>query len=198
MARFSGFTTGSSIFITSSPGSTTPFAIGGRLCPLLTADVKRYFAGHRLEMRPVARARSRHFGSRRLGRRARQLEAYYLNPFLPFYWEQLNADRDDNPLWSFDASYLIPRGPLLYGEFLIDDFQIDFKSEPHQVGWLLGFNWSRPAGLRNSYVTFDWTHIEPGVYGQPQPYNRYINHRVVMGSDIGNDAERVYRAGAST
>jgi hypothetical protein len=153
-------------------------------------EVKRYLAGHRLELRPT---RSLQVGLSEIviwGGPYRQLEAYYLNPFLPYYWEQLNGESDDNPLWSLDVSYVIPGGPMLCGEFLIDDFQIDFKSEAQQLGWLLGFSWSRPAGIRGSYVTFDWSHIEPTVYGQNRPYNRYLNHRVGMGSRMGPDADR--------
>jgi len=152
--------------------------------------IKRYLAGHRLEIRPSARLQLGLSEVVVWGGDHRQLEAYYVNPFLPYYWEQLNADRDDNPLWSIDASWVIPRGPMLFGEFLIDDFQIDFESEPHQIGWQLGFRWHRPAGIAGSFVGFDWTRIEPGVYGQKLPYNRYLNHRVGIGSTLGPDGER--------
>lgn len=156
------------------------------------ADIKRYFAGHRLEIRPT---KGLEIGLTEVvvwGGPGRQLEAFYLNPFLPYYWEQLNAGVDDNPLWSVDVSYLVPNGPMLYGEFLIDDFQIDFVSEPHQVGWMLGTNWARPMGVSGSFFTFDWSHIEPGVFGQNRPYNRYLNHRVGMGSVMGPDADRLF------
>lgn len=153
-------------------------------------DVKRYLSGHRLEIRPASGLEVGLSEVVVWGGPSRQLEAYYLNPFLPYYWEQLNFDTDDNPLWSMDVSWRIPGGPMTYGEFLIDDFQIDFKSEPHQVGWMLGFNWLDPFAFAGSYFTFDWTHIEPTVYGQNRPYNRYLNHRVGMGSTMGPDAER--------
>jgi hypothetical protein len=153
-------------------------------------NVKRYLSGHRLEVRPAS---SLEIGLSEVvvwGGPERQLEAYYLNPFLPYYWEQLNVDSDDNPLWSLDVSWRIPRGPMAYGELLIDDFQIDFESEPQQVGWQLGFNWLDVPLVPGSFVTADWTHIEPTVYGQNRPYNRYLNFHVGMGSDLGPDAER--------
>jgi hypothetical protein len=154
--------------------------------------VKRYFSGHRLEIRPHRRLEVGLSEVVVYGGAGRQLEGYYLNPLLPYYWEQLNVDTDDNPLWALDASYLVPGGPMLYGEFLIDDFQIDFKSEPQQVGWLLGFNWHRLLGIRGSFVTFDWTHLEPTVYRGTKPHNRYLNWGVGMGSTLGPDAERYY------
>ena len=145
MARFSYHHTyfDFSYFVT---GLDSAFAVPADDSIYSTAHVKRYFAGHRLEVRPLRGLEVAVSEVVVWGGVSRQLEAYYLNPFLPYYWEQLNADRDDNPLWSFDASYLIPGGPLLYGEFLIDDFQIDFKSEPHQVGWLLGSQLVSPGG----------------------------------------------------
>ena len=81
---------------------------------------------------------------------------------------------------------------MLYGELLIDDFQIDFTSESQQLGWMLGTNWARPMGMSGGFFTFDWSHIEPTVYGQNRPYNRYLNHRVGMGSDMGPDADRLF------
>jgi hypothetical protein len=154
--------------------------------------VRRYLAGHRLQIHPW---RTLEFGLSEVvvwGGPYRQLEAYYLNPFLPFYWEQLNGFTDDNPLWSFEVSYVFPQGPMLYGELLIDDFQIDFKSEPDQIGGLVGVNWSDFAGVQGSYLTVEWTRIQPTVYGQNRPYNRYLNHRVGIGSTLGTDADRWY------
>lgn len=155
-------------------------------------NIKRYFAGHRLEFRPASGLQIGLSEVVVWGGPGRQLEAFYLNPFLPYYWEQLNANVDDNPLWSVDMSYIIPRGPMVYGELLVDDFQIDFSSESQQLGWMLGLNWARPVGLSGSFFTFDWSHIEPTVYGQNRPYNRYLNHRIGMGSDMGPDADRLF------
>lgn len=158
----------------------------------VSASVKRYLAGHRLEVRPW---RSLELGFSEVvvwGGPYRQLEAYYLNPLLPFYWEQLNAKQDDNPLWSFDFSYLASRQVMLYGELLIDDFQIDFVSEPQQIGGMVGVNLTEPLGLEGSFVTGEWSRIQPTVFGQNRPYNRYLNRRVGMGSILGPDADRWY------
>lgn len=157
---------------------------------LTAPNVKRYLAGHRIEVRPTSNLELGLSEVVVWGGAGRQLEAFYLNPFLPYYWEQLNADVDDNPLWSLDFSWRLPRGPMLYGEWLIDDFQIDFESEAQQIGWSLGLNWAGLPPLPGSFITVDWTHIEPSVYNQALPYNRYLNHRVGMGSILGPDAER--------
>jgi hypothetical protein len=168
------------------------FASPGDSSAWVAPDVKRYMAGHRLEVRPW---RTLEVGFSEVviwGGPERQLEAFYLNPFLPFYWEQLNAGEDDNPLWSMDASYVFPGGPMLYGELLIDDFQIDFSSEPQQIGGMLGMNWADFATLSGSFLTVEWTRVQQTVFGQNRPYNRYLNHRVGMGTVLGPDADRWY------
>ena len=173
-------------------GLDDDFASAGDYLPYIAGDVKRYLAGHRLEIRPWHTLEIGFAEVVVWGGPERQLEAYYLNPFLPFYWEQLNANRDDNPLWSLDASFVVPGGPMLYGEWLIDDFQIDFESEPQQIGGMLGLNWADFAGLPGSFLTLEWTRIQQTVFGQNRPYNRYLNHRVGIGSVLGPDADRWY------
>jgi hypothetical protein len=156
----------------------------------VVSGVKRYFAGHRLTLRLW---RTLQVGLSEVivwGGERRQLEAYYLNPLLPYYWEQLNANHDDNPIWSLDVSYLPAHGLMLYGEWLIDDFQIDFVSEPHQIGGILGVNWTDPFSVPGGFLTIDWTRIQQNVYGQNKAYNRYLNHRVGIGSTLGPDADR--------
>jgi hypothetical protein len=178
-----------SYFVT---GLDSDFASPGDDSVEVAPGVKRYLAGHRLSLRPW---RTLQVGLSEVviwGGERRQLEAYYLNPFLPYYWEQLNANHDDNPIWSLDLSYLPARGLMLYGELLIDDFQIDFVSEPHQIGGILGFNWSDPFSVPGGFLTADWTRIQQNVYGQNKAYNRYLNYRVGIGSTLGPDADRWY------
>jgi hypothetical protein len=119
-----------------------------------------------------------------------------LNPFIPYYWEQINEEHDDNPLWNFEWTWNIARGWELYGELLIDDFQIDFVSEPQQVGILAGVHAAAPLGLNRTYHTLEYSRVNSTVYGQnevqnPYYYRRDANGRVIpLGSRYGPDAER--------
>lgn len=158
---------------------------------------KRYLAGHRLGVRPwkfleLAASEVIVFGGV-----DRPLEWYYLNPFIPYYWEQLNEDHDDNPLWNLEWSLNFARGWELYGEWLIDDFQIDFVSEPQQVGLLVGLHAAAPLGFARSYHTLEYSRVNTTVYGQNERENRYyyrrdLDHQVIpLGSRYGPDADRL-------
>ncbi len=157
---------------------------------------KRYLAGHRIDLRPwdfleLAAGEVIVFGGVN-----RPLEWNYLNPLTPYYWEQLNEDHDDNPLWNVEWSLRVQPGWEVYGEFLIDDFQIDFKSEPHQLGILIGAHAVAPFGMSRSYHTVEYSRVNTTVYGQNEAQNRYYYRRdmqgrvIPLGSRYGPDTDR--------
>jgi len=158
---------------------------------------RRYLAGHRIDVRPWSFLELAATEVAVFGGVNRPLEWYYLNPFLPYYWEQLNEDKDDNPLWNLEWSVMFARSWELYGEWLIDDFQIDFESEPHQLGILVGLHAAAPFGLARSYHTVEYSRVNTTVYGQNEPHNRYYYRRdmdgrvIPLGSKYGPDVDRL-------
>ena len=151
---------------------------------------KRYLSGHRINLKL-------RFGLEMgisevvlYGGENRHPEAYYLNPLLPYYGEQYNQDMDDNVLWSFDIALSMFRNKELYFELLVDDFQYDFETEPHQTGFQVGLNYAEPFGWARSYVNLEYTKINNWVYGQNKPWNVYTYHGLGMGSILGPDADR--------
>ena len=158
---------------------------------------RRYLAGHRLDIRPwqfleLAATEVIVFGGV-----DRPLEWYYLNPLVPYYWEQINEDKDDNPLWNLEWSARLARGWEFYGEWLIDDFQIDLKSEPQQLGILVGLHAAAPFGLARSYHVLEYSYVNTTVYGQNEEQNRYYyrynraGQVIGLGSRYGPDADRL-------
>jgi len=158
---------------------------------------RRYLAGHRLDVRPFNFLELAATEIVVFGGVDRPLEWYYLNPFIPYYWEQLNEDQDDNPLWNLEWSVKIARGWEFYGEWMIDDFQIDFVSEPHQLGILVGLHAVAPLGLARSFHTLEYSRVNTTAYGQNEPHNRYYYLRdqdgrvIPLGSKYGPDADRL-------
>src|SRR3989304_480938 len=80
---------------------------------------------------------------------------------------------------------------------MIDDFQIDFHSEPQQIGFSAGLAWS---GLESNrlFVNMEYERINTFVYGQDYPHNRYMHftdwlrgEAIGIGSDLGTDADRI-------
>ncbi len=163
-----------------------------------SGTANRYLVAHRLDWRPrdnfeIALSEVMLFGGIN-----RPWALNYLNPFLPYYWEQLNSHTNDNPLWNIELSWRPHRGLELYGEWLIDDFQIDFTSEPHQVGVLGGFAWTPTIAESRLFFNGEYQRINTFTYGQDRPWNRYfhdldVNGNVIgIGSALGPDADRLY------
>ena len=151
---------------------------------------KRYFSGHRLSLKLKMGIEMGLSEVVVYGGENRNIEPYYLNPILPYYGEQFNRDIDDNVLWSFDFSLSTFKNKELYFELLVDDFQYDFESEPHQTGFQLGLNWADPFGWKRSYVNLEYTKINNWVYGQNKPWNVYTYQGRGIGSILGPDADR--------
>lgn len=151
---------------------------------------KRYLSGHRINLKLKFGLEMGISEVVLYGGEDRDPEAYYLNPLLPFYGEQHNLGRDDNILWSFDVTLSSFRNKEVYFELLVDDFQYDFESEPHQTGFQLGLKSADPFGLKRSYLNVEYTKINNWVYGQNKPWNVYTYHGRGIGSILGPDADR--------
>ncbi len=152
---------------------------------------RRYLSGHRLNLKLRFGVEMGISEVVLYGGEDRHPEPYYLNPLLPYYGEQHNNSTDDNILWSFDLALNMFRSKEIYFELLVDDFQYDFESEPHQTGFQVGLNWVRPVGWEGSYLNLEYTKINNWVYGQIRPWNVYTYHGYGMGSILGPDADRL-------
>lgn len=151
---------------------------------------ERYLSGHRINLKLKFGVEMGISEVVLYGGKNRHPEPYYLNPLLPYYGEQYNRDMDDNILWSFDIALSTFKNKELYFELLIDDFQYDFESEPHQTGFQVGLNYAEPFGWMRSYINLEYTKINNWVYGQNKPWNTYTYHGWGMGSILGPDADR--------
>ncbi len=147
---------------------------------------RRYLSAHRIEVRPK---RGLDIGLSEVvvyGGERRHLELYYLNPLTIYYAEQFNRRRDDNILLGGDFSWYLPWGRI-YGELLVDDFQYDFYSEPHELGVCGGVDLATSSGLR---INLEYTRVNNWVYGQREPWNRYTYQGRLIGWQMGPDADQ--------
>ncbi|MFN0150677.1 MAG: capsule assembly Wzi family protein [bacterium] len=166
------------------PGEPTADEIG-------QAPENRHFAAHRLAFRfapsiDIGLGESVVFGGE-----SRGFELFYLNPLTSYYAEQWNHVDQDNVLWSADFFWRPSPIGAVNGEILVDDFQFDFKTEPHQVGWTVGAECARLPGLHSAIATIEYTRIGTFVYGHSIARNRYENEGVGLGHPLGPDADRI-------
>jgi len=153
---------------------------------------KRFLSGHRIGFKPFSWLELGASEVMVYGGEKRGFEPYYLNPLLLYYGVQWNQGFDDNPLWSFDFSFTRFKNTEIYGEFLVDDFQYDFETEPQQIGFRAGAFFAGPLCLENTFFNIEYERINNWVYGQNKRFNLYTFHDVGMGSFLGTDADRFF------
>lgn len=152
--------------------------------------LSRFLSGHRLEFLPwswlrLGLSETLLFdGGIRLGS---------MNPLLPYYGELVNESSAGNGFLGLDAvAYPYP-GLETFGEFLLDDVQIEKKTsadlEPPEWAWLLGFRWAASNGLLG--VGASYSGVTNRTYNALEPQYRYLNYGLPLGSDLGNDADRL-------
>lgn len=158
--------------------------------------VSRYFAGHRLSFKPRHNIEIGVSETVLYGRNTGPDWAY-LNPFLPYYWEQFNTTGEDDNIymgadfiwWPFEAT-------RIYGELMLDDFQIDFVSETQQIGFDLGISRLGFWDIDRLKVDLQYTLVKNYVYGQKEPHNIFTYNGVIIGSSLGPDSDRIRYATA--
>lgn len=155
--------------------------------------VPRFLSAHRLSVKPWRWLEVSLSEVVLYGGLDRKLEWYYLMPFAPFYGEQYNNFKDDNPLWAIDWSFTPHPNFSHYGEFLIDDFQIDCIggdcSEPQQIGVRLGFLANSLGPYKNNSLNLEYSRVNNYVYGQNRYYNLYTYYNVPIGALQGPSSD---------
>jgi hypothetical protein len=155
--------------------------------------VKRHLSGHRIRWQV-----NRYFALGAMetivyGGEDRGLEAEYMIPVSIYYAGQWNSSRNDNSLWGLTADLRPTPDVEVYGELLVDDFQIDDKSpadqEPFEGGFLVGQRIYNPLGLDGGLLRVEWAKVEPFTYNQVLPWNRYLFKGQPLGFDLGSDAQ---------
>lgn len=154
-------------------------------------SLNRFFSAHRIAFKPYRGLEIGLSETVLYARKESGWELYYLNPILPFYWEQYNNRIDDNIYWGLDFTWYAMPGMKVYGELLIDDFQIDFISEAQQLGFNIGIVELGRLISKYLQIKVDYTQIRNTVYGQNKIYNIFTNSGVIIGSSLGTDADRL-------
>lgn len=155
----------------------------------VTQFENRYLAGHRLDIRLSKRLQVGLFETVIFGGPGRQVDLFYLNPILFYHGSQLNEGTDDNTFVGFDFSLKPKTGLKLYGQLLVDDFQIDRKTqgdeEPDEIGFMMG---AYLADVGPSVdVKAEYSRVTNWTFNQAQERNRYLYKSELIGGALGND-----------
>ncbi len=180
-------------FIFARLDGSSPDAVDSIRFPDATFNDNRYLAGHRLDIKVHKRVRIGLFETVLYGGEGRPPELYYLNPLQFFHSAQLNEDEDDNTILGGDFTALLGRGISVYGQVLVDDFQIDDASrgdnEPNEIGLMLGVFKTGSIGTLIPDIKAEYVHITNRTYHQREPRNRYLFRDKLIGHPLGPDAD---------
>ena len=155
------------------------------------ASVRRFVSAHRLEVLLGQRVSLSISEAVVYGGEGRDFELAYFNPFTVLYSEQWNSDWNDNILIAGDLSILVPGKVEVNAEIMIDDFQYDFKTEPHEVAVGLAVRTTNPLYPEVSLIGGSYYHVTNRTYGHVIDVNRFVHEGRVMGYPGGPDGDEL-------
>ncbi|MGD9900266.1 MAG: capsule assembly Wzi family protein [Calditrichaceae bacterium] len=121
-----------------------------------------------------------------------------MNPLMFYHGYNVNTPGvDTNTLYTIEWDLYFRKNLELYGEILIDDYQIDEETpedlEPNEYGILVGVNWSSPFGLSGGLLNAEYVQIRNRTYNAPDnDWEKYIHRNEVIGYSLGNDLEHYF------
>lgn len=161
--------------------------------PGSTFDDNRYLAAHRLDLKLHRCLRIGLTEMILFGGEGRSPELYYLNPLQIFHGAQVNEKTDDNTIVGFDFTSLPGWGTALYGQVIVDDIQLDDKSqgdqEPNEWGVMAGLFKAGRVGSWYPDLRLEYVRLTNRTYHQLYPRNRYLYHDKPPGHPLGPDAD---------
>ena len=118
----------------------------------------------------------------------RGVELTYLNPFVPYFFTGLEEEEEDhlmdndNSIIFSDFKILINKNLSIYGELIIDDFQIDNTGVEDATGYKIGIDGRKN---KNLFYILEWTKIAPWTYLHPGQNTSWINNSHPIGYSLG-------------
>jgi hypothetical protein len=167
---------------------------------VLSSHYRRRLAGHRLT---AALPRGAYVGISETAVYVGDMDWKYLMPLGAYYAQQYNEGTNaDNILWSIDWKVPLRRGLLLYGEFLLDDFQYerDANAGPDRLGLSVAADALLIVAGRELELSGGYTFISDYTYAHSGG-TEYIagdgraGSNPLLGSPIGPDADRGFVKG---
>jgi len=122
----------------------------------------------------------------------------YMNPFIPFYSHLVNGPGiEGNILLNLDFAWYFHPNWNMYGEFLVDDFQVDRKTpgdlEPNELGLLIGLQHAQFLLGRPLLWTIEYVQIRNRTYNAPQnDWEKFLHRNKVIGYYLGNNLEHFF------
>ncbi|MDZ7331720.1 MAG: capsule assembly Wzi family protein [candidate division KSB1 bacterium] len=122
-------------------------------------------------------------------------ELKYHNPMLYYHGELLNGGgTDGNGFLYLDFDFYPWPNWELYGEILVDDYQLEKKIpidlEPNEFGFILGGQLARLLGISGSRIGVEYVRIANRTYNSWQEWEKFVHFNRPIGYCLGNNFDR--------
>ncbi|RMF61848.1 MAG: hypothetical protein D6748_00720 [Calditrichaeota bacterium] len=126
-------------------------------------------------------------------------EMGFMNPFTIYYMHNVNVEPGvsaGNVLLNLDWDAYIAPGVEFYGEFLLDDFQIDRQQpadlEPNELGLIAGVKWANPFRVKKTILSLEYIQVRNRTYNVLRnEWEKYLHRNEEIGYAFGNNLERI-------
>jgi len=134
----------------------------------------------------------------------RSIEFQYLNPFVPYFFTDLEKETEiypvggvdnDNTMIFFDGRHIVQPQHSIYFELLIDDFQIDIKRRDSVIdalGIKVGFDGMLSIASINIGYEAEYTRISGYTYITRGWYTNWEDRNIPLGYKYGPDCQALF------
>jgi len=134
----------------------------------------------------------------------RSIELHYLNPFIPYFFADLEKEIEryppggvdnDNTMIFFDGRHVLSTQQSLYFELLVDDFQIDIKNRDSIVdalGVKLGMDGNISVGTTTLGYEAEYTRISGYTYITRGWFTNWEDRDIPLGYKYGPDCQSFF------
>lgn len=118
----------------------------------------------------------------------------FFNPLTNYFELVVNEGGNGNIFADVDVRVLPFRNVELYGELLIDDYQVDRRTpgdlEPNEIGLILGAEVADVGGWAPTTLGIEYVRITNRTYNTVAPWEKYLYQGKPIGYALGNDFDR--------
>lgn len=127
-----------------------------------------------------------------------QFDFNYLNPVIFYRSIESNLGSRDNSLMALDFSWRIKNRYVVYGQFLLDEFNLKFlKTEPNwwanKYGYQFGVRGINAFKIKDLDILAEYNHVRPYTYSHKRPTQSYSHFNQALAHPLGaNFSEAIF------
>lgn len=129
----------------------------------------------------------------------RGMEWHYLNPFVPYFFTSLDGDEEenyqsdnDNGILFATMRYVYKPNLSIFGELIIDDFQVDNTNTQDGLGFKIGADGAFNISGKPITWILEWTSINSWTYIHHGHFTSWQNRGHALGFPYGPDLRSLY------